>query len=167
MTPSDSIPPLKIGALAERTGTSAPTIRYYETIGLLPPPARQDGRQRRYGADDVRRLVLIRRCREFGFSIAQVRALVALTQDPQRDCREARELGQTQLDAVRTKLTELRALERELVEFVRQCDTNCAGGPGPACVPLTRLARGSREPSQAMSARSIAETRAGSERSRR
>src|SRR3990167_3038283 len=57
---------LKIGGLAERTGTNAPTIRYYEEIGLLPRADRQDGGQRRYGVEDVKRLTLIRRCRDFG-----------------------------------------------------------------------------------------------------
>src|SRR3712207_4811466 len=83
---------LKIGALAERTGTTTPTIRYYEAIGLLPPAGRQAGGQRRYGDDDVRRLTFVRRCREFGFSVEQVRDLVALVEDPARDCTEARDI---------------------------------------------------------------------------
>jgi DNA-binding transcriptional MerR regulator len=65
---------LKIGALAKRTGTNGPTIRYYEEIGLLPAAERQPGGQRTYGEDDVKRLTFIRRCREFGFSVDQVRS---------------------------------------------------------------------------------------------
>jgi DNA-binding transcriptional MerR regulator len=68
---------LKIGELAELTGMSVPTIRYYEQIGLLPRAPRQAGGQRVYSRDDVERLTFIRRCREFDFSIEQVRALVA------------------------------------------------------------------------------------------
>ena len=82
---------LKIGALAERTGTNAPMIRYYESIGLLPQPHRHDGGQRTYSEADVKRLTFIRRCREFGFPIGKVRTLVGLTQDPARSCTEARE----------------------------------------------------------------------------
>jgi DNA-binding transcriptional MerR regulator len=67
----------KIGELAELTGMSVPTIRYYEQIGLLPRAPRQAGGQRVYSRDDVERLTFIRRCREFDFSIEQVRALVA------------------------------------------------------------------------------------------
>jgi DNA-binding transcriptional MerR regulator len=132
---------LKIGELADRTGTNAPTIRFYESIGLLPRAERQRGGQRRYGEDDVRRLTFIRRCREFGFSVEQVRALAALVADPESCCTEARDIAQAHLDDVRRKLAELRALEREIAAFVQRCDVTCAGGPGPACVPLAELTR--------------------------
>ena len=135
------MPELRIGALAERTGTNAPTIRYYEEIGLLPRADRGDGGQRRYGDEEVKRLSFIRRCREFGFSIEQVRSLVALVQDRERSCLEARDLAQEHLMAVRAKLRELKALERSIVRFVHSCDTSCAGGPGPDCVILEDLAQ--------------------------
>jgi DNA-binding transcriptional MerR regulator len=133
------MPDLKIGALAERTGTNTPTIRYYEEIGLLPRPSRRDGGQRSYGDEDVKRLTFIRRCRDFGFSIEQVRSLVALVQDSERSCMEARDLAQSHLDVVRTKLGELKALERSIASFVESCDASCAGGPGPDCVILEDL----------------------------
>ena len=130
----------KIGELAARTGTTTPTVRYYEAVGLLPRAERQDGGQRRYGADDVRRLLFIRRCREFGFSVGQVRDLAGLVEDDARCCTDARDIAQAHLDGVRAKLAELQALEREIAAFVARCDTACAGGPGPACVPLAELA---------------------------
>jgi DNA-binding transcriptional MerR regulator len=132
---------LKIGALAERTGTNAPTIRYYEEIGLLRSADRQAGGQRVYGDADVKRLTFIRRCREFGFSIEQVRSLVALVQDPKSSCMHARDLAQDHLTAVRTKLAELKALERSIAAFVTNCDASCAGGPGPDCVILDDLSK--------------------------
>jgi DNA-binding transcriptional MerR regulator len=135
------MPSLKIGALAEWTGTNAPTIRYYEEIGLLRAADRQSGGQRVYGDADVKRLTFIRRCREFGFSIDQVRSLVALVQDPQSSCMHARDLAQEHLAAVRAKLTELKALERSIAAFVAGCDSSCAGGPGPDCVILEDLSR--------------------------
>jgi DNA-binding transcriptional MerR regulator len=64
---------LKIGALAESTGTNAPTIRYYESIGLLPCPGRRGGGQRTYGDEVVKRLTFICRCRDFDFPIDKVR----------------------------------------------------------------------------------------------
>jgi DNA-binding transcriptional MerR regulator len=73
---------LRIGDLANRTGTSAPTIRYYEQIGLLRRATRQSGNHRVYTRADVERLTFIRRCREFDFSIEQVRVLVSLLDDP-------------------------------------------------------------------------------------
>ncbi|GAA4477867.1 MerR family transcriptional regulator [Gluconacetobacter asukensis] len=129
----------RIGALAGRTGTNAATIRYYEEIGLLPRPDRREGNQRCYGEDDVRRLTFIRRCRDFGFSIEQVRTLVSLVQDRSRSCMEARDLAQTHLSAVQVKLRELAALEKSLVQFVAACDAECAGGPGPDCCILDDL----------------------------
>lgn len=132
---------LRIGALAERSGTSTPTIRYYEQIGLLPRPGRQDGGQRRYDDSDVRRLTFIRRCRAFGFSIDQVRQLTGVVLDPARSCLEARDLAQAHLDEVRAKLAELQALELSLARFVGDCETQCAGGPGPACVIFEDLGR--------------------------
>ncbi len=129
----------KIGALAERTRTSAPTIRYYEQIGLLRRPDRQEGNQRRYGDDDVHRLTFIRRCREFGFSIDQVRTLASLVQDRTRSCTEARDIAQAHLAEVRAKLRELMALEVSISAFVATCDAKCVGGPGPDCVSLDEL----------------------------
>ncbi len=133
------MPGLKIGELAERTGTNTPTIRYYEEIGLLPRPDRQDGNQRRYGKDAVKRLTFIRRCRTFGFSIEQVRTLTSLVQDRSRSCFEARDLAQEHLKEVRAKLKELRELEKSIAGFVESCNVACAGGPGPDCVILEDL----------------------------
>jgi DNA-binding transcriptional MerR regulator len=132
---------MKISALAQLTGTTAPTIRYYELVGLLSLAQRQSGGQRRYTANDVRRLWFVRRCRDFGFSIEQVRDLASLVEDESRCCSDARDLAQARLDDVRVKMAELRQLEKDVVEFVRRCDEECAGGPGPACVPLAELAR--------------------------
>lgn len=129
----------KIGELARRSRTRPPTIRYYEQIGLLPPPDRQEGNQRRYADEDVLRLTFIRRCREFGFSIDQVRALAPLVADRSRSCTEARELAHDHLLNLRAKLRELKALERSIASFVDQCDAECVGGPGPDCVILDDL----------------------------
>ena len=135
------MPSLKIGNLAERTGTSAPTIRYYEEIGLLRSADRQSGGQRVYGDADVARLTFIRRCRDFGFSIEQVRSLVVLVQDPNTSCMHARNLANDHLTAVRAKLSELKALERSIAAFIANCDSSCAGGPGPDCVILDDLSK--------------------------
>lgn len=132
---------LKIGALAKQTGTNAPTIRYYEEIGLLPSAGRQAGNQRVYSNQDVRSVTFIRRCREFGFSIDQVRSLIVLLEDPASSCVDARDLAQAHLMTVRAKLAELKALERSIASFVATCDTSCTGGPGPDCVILEDLSK--------------------------
>ncbi len=137
---------MKIGELARRTGTNTPTVRYYEQIGLLPAAERRDGGQRRYGAADVERLTFIRRCRDFGLSIEQVRTLVTLIQDRERSCLEARDLARDHLATVRTRLEEMKALERSIAAFAAECELACAGGPGPDCVVLDDLRRASQDP---------------------
>jgi DNA-binding transcriptional MerR regulator len=131
---------LTIGALARQSGTNPPTIRYYEEIGLIRRADRRDGGHRTYGAADLKRLTFIRRCRAFGFPIPQIRSLVGLIEDDSRLCVEARDLARDHLDAVRSRLAELRALEASLAQLVEDCDRTCAGGPGPACVILEDLA---------------------------
>lgn len=131
---------LTIGALARRSGTNPPTIRYYEEIGLIRRADRREGGHRTYGTADLKRLTFIRRCREFGFPIEQVRSLVGLVEDDSRSCVEVRDLARDHLDVVRTKLAELRALEDSLTQLVEDCDRACAGGPGPDCVILEDLA---------------------------
>jgi MerR family transcriptional regulator, copper efflux regulator len=137
---------LKIGGLAKRTGTNAPTIRYYEDIGLLPRAYRRSGGQRTYGEDDVTRLTFIRRCRDFGLSIKQVRSLIVLAQDRERSCFDARDLARDHLAVVRSRLRELKALEHDLAGFVVDCDALCKGGSGHDCAVLQNLGepRGAR-----------------------
>lgn len=139
---------LRIGALAMRTGTNAPTIRYYEDIGLLRRADRELSGQPSYGDDDVKRLTFIRRCRDFCFPIEQVRALVALVQDRDSSCTDAREIAEAHLSAVRARLVELKALERSLLGFVIGCNNACAGGPGPDCVILDDLSKAPTAPAE-------------------
>jgi DNA-binding transcriptional MerR regulator len=131
---------LSIGRLAEQSRTNTPTIRYYEQIGLLKRPDRRQSGHRVYGESDLRRLTFIRRCREFGFPIDQVRSLVDLRENGERPCAEARDVAAGHLEAVRAKLQELHALEASLAQLVVDCDTDCAGGPGSECVILEDLA---------------------------
>lgn len=131
---------LSIGLVARRTGATVPTVRFYEDIGLLPPAARTAAGQRSYDEATVRRLVFIRRCRDFGFSIEQVRELVGLVDEPDRPCAEVRDIAASHLAQVRQKLEELKALETSLNAFVCSCDTACAGGPAVDCTILEDLA---------------------------
>jgi DNA-binding transcriptional MerR regulator len=102
---------------------------------------RQDGGQRRYDHEDIKRLTSIRRCRDFGLPIEQLRSLVTLVEDLGRNCLEARDLAQDHLIAVRAKLGELEALERNIARFVASCETACAGSPSPECTILEDLVK--------------------------
>jgi len=130
---------ITIGKLAEISESNVPTIRYYEEIGLLPRAQRRMGGHRTYTDADLKRMTFIRRCRDFGFTIEQVRRLVTLAETPERDCVEARDLAQVHLTAVRAKLRELRALEKNLAGFVTACDAECAGGPAADCLIIEDL----------------------------
>ncbi|MFG1423118.1 MerR family transcriptional regulator [Roseixanthobacter liquoris] len=132
---------MKIGELSKRAVTNVPTIRYYEEIGLLPEPSRSTGGHRSYGDADVERLSFIRRCRDFGFSIDQVRSLVVLVKDQKVSCIGARDIVQAHLETVRKKLLELKDLENAIASFVTNCNATCLGGSGPECVIMEELQR--------------------------
>ncbi len=131
---------LSIGKMAKAAGVTTATIRYYEEIGLLPSADRTPSGQRAYGAEDLERLTFIRRCRDFGFSIDQVRLLAGLSISAEQDCREVGDIARGHLVEVQSKLAELKALERSLQGFVAQCDAVCCGGPGRDCVVFKDLA---------------------------
>jgi MerR family mercuric resistance operon transcriptional regulator len=127
---------LTIGRLAAATGVNLETVRYYERIGLMPPPARTASGHRAYERAHVRRLSFIRRARELGFGIEQIRALLALAEPSRASCAEVREIARTHLDEVRRKLSDLAKLERILAETV----SHCSGDPAPPCPVLDMLA---------------------------
>lgn len=140
---------LTIGALAQRTGFNVSAIRYYEEVGLIPAPKRRPSGHRVYDGDVQEVLTLIRRCRDFGFSIEETRALVSLAASEDRDCVEARDIAQLHLDTVRAKLGDLQALERSLSKFVNACTDQCAGGPAPQCTLLKDLTLDRSDPAPA------------------
>lgn len=125
---------LRIGDLARRTGTTVPTIRYYEQIGLLRPAVRSGG-QRTYDNEDVRRLSFIRRCRDFDFPIEDIRALLTLLHNG-KSCTEARKLAEGRLAELRRRRAELQALEASIASLVTCCAETCDGGAAPDCVIL-------------------------------
>jgi MerR family transcriptional regulator, copper efflux regulator len=125
---------MRIGILAERAGATVPTIRYYEEIGLLRPAARSGG-QRTYDNEDVRRLSFIRRCRDFDFSIEDIRALLSLLHNG-KSCTEARKLAENRLAELRRRRAELQALEASIASLVTCCAETCDGGAAPDCVIL-------------------------------
>jgi MerR family mercuric resistance operon transcriptional regulator len=114
---------IRIGDLSHRTGCNIETIRYYERVGLLPQPARSPSRYRLYDTDDIRRLTFVRRSRELGFSLDDVRVLLALSADSEQEaCAEVRQLAVHHLEDIRAKIADLRAMERVLADAVRACD---------------------------------------------
>jgi MerR family mercuric resistance operon transcriptional regulator len=129
---------IRIGELSQRTGCNIETIRYYERIGLLPAPMRSGGRYRLHDTADVGRLVFVRRARGLGFTLNEVRALLALSaKDGEAACPEVRELAAAHLREMQAKIADLRAMERVLADGVR-C---CGAGELPGCPLIDALSR--------------------------
>jgi MerR family transcriptional regulator, mercuric resistance operon regulatory protein len=133
-TPSPAA--LSIGELSRRARVNIETIRYYERIKMLPAPRRTTSGRRVYGQVETRTLMFIRRSRELGFPLDQIRALLALSaKDGQAACAEVRELAAHHLTEVRAKIADLRAMARLLSDAVRRCDA----GEEPGCPLIDAL----------------------------
>ena len=125
---------IRIGELSRRTGCNIETIRYYERIGLLPRADRR-GSYRQYGAADVSSLSFIRRARDLGFTLDEIRALFRLAGAGRAACAEARDIAASHLRDVRKRIADLEAMERALAATVRRCDA----GRQPACPVIAAL----------------------------
>ena len=124
-----------IGALSKRSGVKIETIRYYERARMLAPPPRTASGRRVYETTDLRILVFIRRSRELGFSLDEVRALLRLGGPENATCREVREVAAHHLDSIRAKIDDLRKLERLLSKTI----SRCSGTTAPDCPILDVL----------------------------
>lgn len=118
---------IQIGELSRRTGCNIETIRYYERIGLMPAPPRR-GRYRSYGNEDVSRLGFVRRARELGFTLDEVRALLDLAAGGRASCAEVRDLAAGHLKDVRARIADLKRMERVLAGSVRACEAGQNAG---------------------------------------
>jgi len=125
-----------IGHLARKTGCKVPTIRYYESIGLLPEPPRSAGNTRVYGRSHLQRLAFIQHCRELGFSQKAIRELLDLTDRPDQSCAAVTEIAQAHLETVNQRLYRLMALKSELENMI----TACQGGRIMQCRIVQGLA---------------------------
>ncbi len=112
---------MQIGDLSRHAGVNIETIRYYERIGVLPVPARQENGRRSYTEVDARRLGFVRHARELGFDLAAVRALLALQEQPQASCEDASRIAQAQLAEVESRIARLLNLRKELSRMVKEC----------------------------------------------
>jgi MerR family mercuric resistance operon transcriptional regulator len=124
-----------IGELARRSGVNIETIRYYERVNLLPRPPRTASGRRLFGMSELRILVFIRRARELGFSLDEVRALLRLGEPGKASCREVREVASHHLHDIRSKLTDLKKLEGLLASTI----SRCSGRVAPECPVLDIL----------------------------
>ncbi|MAC30506.1 MAG: MerR family transcriptional regulator [Erythrobacter sp.] len=118
---------MRIGELAKATGTKAETIRYYEREGILPAADRTDSNYRDYSDGHLATLIFVRRARALGFTMAQVRELLALSDHEDKPCSDVDQLVQRQLGEVTRKIADLTALQDELQHMLRSCQADRIG----------------------------------------
>ena len=143
---------MRIGNLAEATGTAVETIRFYEREGLLPPAERTENNYRLYTALHADRLSFIRQCRNLDMALDEIRALLHLREAPSPDCGEVDALLDAHIGHVAQRIRELRALQRDLTTLRARCSTpqaidECgiltgldgAAGPGNTASPKRHI----------------------------
>lgn len=137
MTPSTSSP-FKIGQLAQLSGLSRDTIRYYESCDLIKPATRNDAGYRLYDQHTVNRLAFINNAKALGFSLKDIAELLSINVDKgQYSCQNVKDLTQTKLAQVEAKMAELSRIQQAL----KNLHQTCCGGPESAesCSILQQL----------------------------
>jgi DNA-binding transcriptional MerR regulator len=112
---------MKIGEIAAATATKVETVRFYEKAGLLPPPARTAGNYRSYGTSHLQRLSFIRRARQLGISLGDVRELLALADDKTQSCEAVDAIANSHLTVIEQKLADLNQMATELRRMIGHC----------------------------------------------
>ena len=112
---------MTIGVLAHKSETDAQTIRYYERLGLMSEPERTESNYRLYNEDAVFRLRFIRRAKEIGFSLNDIKVLLSMADGKVRGCDEVREFAANRLDKIQSQIRNLKSMERTLSNLVSQC----------------------------------------------
>jgi MerR family mercuric resistance operon transcriptional regulator len=126
---------LSIGKLAEQSGVNIETIRYYEKVGVMPAPDRTAGGYRVYGPSHAKRLSFVRRGRELGFSLDELRGLLRLVDGHNYTCAEVRALTLDHVAEIRRKIRDLRRLERVMANMAARC----VGSRVPECPIIDAL----------------------------
>ena len=141
MVPREAVPEevarLTIGDLARHAGVNVETIRYYESIGLIRQPPKPPRGWRRYGPDAGGRLRFIKRSKQLGFSLEEIKALLRLrTSDSPRTCASVARRAREKLDEIDVKIHDLQSMRAVLVELADACP---GGGTGDKCPMLSAL----------------------------
>ncbi|MDZ4094380.1 MAG: helix-turn-helix domain-containing protein [Paracoccaceae bacterium] len=123
-----------IGEAARKSGVMIETIRYYEKEGITPAPPRAASGRRLYSPGAIAKLRFVRRCRDLGFPLAEIRALLALSANQAPICTEVKARSTAHLATVRRKIADLQRLEAALGALVQGCDSG-----QPLCPMLTSL----------------------------
>lgn len=124
-----------IGDMSRKTGVNIETVRYYERIGIMPQPDRTEGGNRQYNHDQLKRLHFIKRSRELGFNLEEVRGLLKLVDRTDFTCREVHTLTVDHLVTVKRKLSDLKRMQKVLDAMALECSQ----GEVPTCPIIDEL----------------------------
>jgi Cu(I)-responsive transcriptional regulator len=127
---------MQIGQAARASGVSAKMIRHYEAIGLIPAAGRRESNYRDYDHADIHRLGFIRRARDLGFSITEIRDLLRLWADDARSSADVKRLAEGHIEELEAKIELLREMRDTLATLARSCD----GDSRPHCPIIESLA---------------------------
>lgn len=109
---------LMIGEVSRLTGVKVPTIRYYEGAGMLPAARRSDSNRRIYDDKALNRIAFIRHARNLGFSMGDIKALIALQDNPDQSCKQADTIARARLAEVELRIRHLQSLQAELQAMI-------------------------------------------------
>ena len=141
-----------IGQIARKTNTPASTIRYYESIGLLPEPIRTPAGYRQYTSSDLSRLLFIQRAKNLGFSLKEIQQLLRLMEEEEslkdpKQCQKIQDIAQTKIEELQQKIQELQELKNTLATLVQKCEQRT---PRQKC-PIVESLKGAKSPKKAKS----------------
>ncbi len=134
---------MKIGDIAKRTGLKIETVRFYESEGLIDPPLRSGGNYRLYDQSHLNRLSFVKRSRDLGFTLDQVRELLRLADNPRGSCAEVDAMAVQQIAAIDRKLADLQTLREEVARWGHRDATTIAD-----CRLIDALSSGSLAPDE-------------------
>ena len=134
--PAAADPKFSIAQAARRAGVGVETVRFYEKEGLLESPARNASGYRQFTAADVRRLSFVRRAKELGFTLREIKELLSLTEDRAATAGEVKALAAVKLTQLRAQIRDLRRIERALGQLTNECS---GAGPTSACPILNAM----------------------------
>ncbi len=110
-----------VGQLAKEVGINVETVRYYEKIKLLPKPKRRESKYRVYDETDLKRLLFIKRAKELGFTLKEIKELFSLRIDSEAKCGDVKHLTEHKLQDIDNKINDLKKIRSVLVKLINQC----------------------------------------------
>jgi MerR family transcriptional regulator, copper efflux regulator len=113
---------LTIGQIAKRSGVGVETVRFYEHEGLIEDPPRRTSGYRQYSPDVIARIKFIKRAKELGFSLKEIRELLALRSDPKTTCSDIKQRAQAKLKDIEERLRDLKKMRDAISQLAAACD---------------------------------------------